>query len=68
MAAMAQKRRVSKKLRLPKGTLKSQDASPTKRLAEAKKAGNLLIALWFAKDPIQHFNECTFFLSFSPLG
>ncbi|KAH7028427.1 hypothetical protein B0J12DRAFT_789803 [Macrophomina phaseolina] len=57
IAAMARKPRVSKKLRLPKGTLKAQDASRTKRLAEAREAGDFLKALGFADDPIQCFND-----------
>jgi hypothetical protein len=52
-------------VRLPKGTLKAQDA---KQLTEARDAGTLTKVIGFAVNPIQCFNECMFFPSFSMLG
>lgn len=65
MTATAWKHRVSKKLRLPEGTIIAQDAIRIKRLAEAREAGERLKVLGLADDPIKEFNKCMFF-SFSP--
>ena len=50
---------------LPKGVLKAQSRHFTKRLAEARKAGEHIKVLGFADDPIKEFNTRIFFLSFS---
>jgi hypothetical protein len=52
-------------VRLPKGTLKAQDA---KHLTEARDARTLIMAIRFEVNPIQRFNECMFFPSFFILG
>ena len=62
IAAMG-KARVEKKFKLPKGTLKAQDANPNKRLVETVNAKDFERRLRFAKDPIHEFNQCMFFLS-----
>ncbi len=45
--------------------LEAQNASPTKRLAEAKEVGDFLKVLGFAEDPIQTFNKCMFVFVFA---
>lgn len=54
----------NKKLRLPKGPLKTQDANCIKRLAEIIEGRSHAKGIGFAKDPIQSFNTCMYFLSF----
>ena len=53
--------------RLPEGTLTARKASHIERLANAREAKGLARIVGCSDDPIQEFNDCMFFLTFSVL-
>lgn len=62
------KYRSSKKSpRLPEGKLTALKASHIQRIANATEAKRLIRIVGNSDDPIQKFNDCIFFLTFSTL-